>query len=636
MKHFLFFLFLFVPVFTGLGQEHPDALLKQLNLQQWRDFVPSQAGDMYDVKHYELNLNVDPNVREISGTVTTSFQMLTEGNSVGFDLYRNMIIDSIYYAGQKLSSYTFAEDIINIHLPATLAQGDFGKIAISYHGAPQYEGFEAFSVDTHSKNKILWTLSQPYGAYTWWPCKQTLTDKADSIDVVVTVPNRDNRVASNGVLVETLETEDFITYHWKHKHPVATYLIAIAVTNYLELRTQVDIPGQNPIPVIDYAYPEELQAWSMDQRYVKQAMQFLSERFILYPFADEKYGHARFPYMGGMEHQTMSFMYNLGESLVVHELAHQWFGDYITCGSWHDIWLNEGFAMYCEGLYREHYSPTTFRGWRLEYLSSVTGSPGGSVYRYDISDVNAIFDSRLTYYKGTLVLHTLRKQVGDEAFFNGIRSYLQDPDLTGGFAQTENLRQHIEQAADTSLIEFFDDWIYREGYPSYTIGWQPGDTKSRIKISQVTSHPSVDFFKLKVPIRFTGAAKDTIVWVPNTENGQIFEIDLGFRPTQVECDPNFELITRNNKVVAETIVTGMNNPAGKKVEIYPNPSPTGNIHIHSLQEIKQIEVYTLDGKRIGQTDAPAKETDIQLNTGNYLVKISFYDNTNYTEKLIVK
>jgi aminopeptidase N len=590
---------------------------------------------MYDVKHYELNVNVNPNVSEISGTVTTSFQMVTESATVGFDLYRNMTIDSIYYNGQKCLTYSFANDRITINLPSSLGQGAFGKVAVSYHGQPYSSGFGAFETDTHNGNKILWTLSEPYGAYTWWPCKQTLTDKADSIDVVVTVPNG-NKVASNGLLISTLATGNTIQYHWKHKHPIATYLIAFAVTNYVELLSEVEIPGKNPIQVIDYAYPEEKTDWENSQIYARQAMQFYSNRFILYPFADEKYGHARFPWGGGMEHQTMSFMYNLSESLVIHELAHQWFGDYITCGSWNHIWLNEGFATYCEGLYTEHHYPNSFKEWRRQNISSIVTSNGGSVYCYDTTDESTIFDSRLSYSKGGMVLHALRTQVGDEAFFNGVRSYLQDPDLAGSFATTEDLRRHIEIAADTSLVEFFNDWIYQQGHPSYTIRWQPGDTQTWVKISQVPSHSSVSFFEMKVPVQFTAASKDTIVWLHNIENGQLFEVDLGFRPTNVKFDPNYELITKNNKVLKGEFVSIAETKIDKKIKIYPNPSPAGNIQIRSTTEMKQIAVYTLDGKRIQQEYFPKKETNIRLTDGNYLVKITFADDTSYTEKVIVQ
>jgi aminopeptidase N len=437
--------------------------------------------------------------------------------------------------------------------------------------------------------------------------------------------------------VDTLNAQQ-VKFHWKHNHPIATYLIAIAVTNYTELRSTVNLSRQDSIQIIDYAYPEEQTQWRANQIYAKQAMQFYCERFVLYPFANEKYGHARFPWGGGMEHQTMSFMYNLSEDLVIHELAHQWFGDHITCGSWNHVWLNEGFATYCEGLYTEHYHPGSFKEWRRENSSFVVSAPGGSVYCYNTSDENAIFNSRLSYSKGGMVLHLLRKQVGDTAFFAGIRSYLRDPNLAGGFATTEDFRAHIESAADTTLVEFFDQWIYKQGYPSYTVYWQPGETKTWVKIAQTQSHTSVPFFKLKVPVQFIAASKDTIVWLHHTENEQLFNVDLGFCPTSVRFDPNYEMMTRNNQVIKGrfAIPSLVDNPIDEKIKIYPNPSQVGKISVQSMNKMKQISIYTLDGKRILQNDSPKKDMDFSLNSGVYLVKITLYDDVTYTEKVIIQ
>ena len=463
-------------------------------------------------------------------------------------------------------------------------------------------------------------MSEPYGAYTWWPCKQTLTDKADSIDVIVTVPNG-NKVASNGLLMSvqpTDDTERFTRYHWKHKHPIATYLIAIAVTNYVELHSEVEVPDGQPISIVDYAYPEELESWQLNRIYTRKAMQFFNELFMLYPFADEKYGHARFPWGGGMEHQTMSFMFNLDETLVVHELAHQWFGNHITCGSWNDIWLNEGFATYCEDLYVERYYPNIFNAQRIIRKNSCTGLPGGSVYCYNTSDVNAIFNPRLSYDKGAMVLHMLRKQVGDDAFFNGIRSYLRDPALAGGFAETADLQRHIEAAADTSLVEFFDSWIYQQGYPSYRVAWQAGDTKTWVKISQIQSHPSAGFFKMHVPVQFTTAGKDTILWMHHTEDEQIFEVDPGFRPTAVSFDPNVEMISKNNTVVREDFVS---------LQAVPVPV---------RDDVRQILIYTPDGKQVGQTHFPGIETHIPLSSGMYVVKTVYGDQSVTTQKILIQ
>jgi aminopeptidase N len=187
-------------------------------------------------------------------------------------------------------------------------------------------------------------------------------------------------------------------------------------------------------------------------------MNLYADLFEPYPYADEKYGHAEFGWGGGMEHTTVSFMGGLGRGLIAHELGHQWFGDKVTCGSWQDVWLNEGFATYLAGMVIENLDgEADFRSWKQDQISSVTYYPDGSVYipAQDTTSVNRIFSSRLSYNKGSMVLHMLRKKLGDAVFFQGLREYLDDPNLAYGYAKTPDLMQHLESASGEDLTEFF-------------------------------------------------------------------------------------------------------------------------------------------------------------------------------------
>jgi aminopeptidase N len=630
------FLFsMFLAAFSLISaQERSDVIAKQRNLQKVWDFKGSKAGNMYDVTHYELNLNVNPAVNYVSGTVTTLFLMTTESNMVTFDLRGNMIVDSIKFNNQTVT-YTFSNHIISVNLPNTLQPGDMGSVAISYRGVPQSSGFGAWAQTTHNGAPIIWTLSEPYGAYTWWPCKQTLVDKADSVDIIVKTTTG-NKVASNGLLIATHITDDGITHHWKHRHPIATYLIAIAVTNYVELLSSVPVEGQAPIQIVDYAYPESSSQWLANQQNAVNAMTALNNFFITYPYADEKYGHAQFGWGGGMEHQTMSFMYNLGEMLVVHELAHQWFGDYITCGSWADIWLNEGFATYCEGLYLEYqYGASQFKTWRQGEISDVTSLPGGSVYCYDTTSVSSIFNGRLSYAKGGMVLHMLRRQIGDEAFFQGIMNYLQDPNLANGFARTPDLQAHFEAAADTSLTEYFNDWVYLQGYPKFAVTWQATSQTAWVRLSQTPSHSSVSFFEMKVPIRFSRPGQDTTVWFHHMNNNQVFNANIGFQATQVSFDPNYEIVSRYNTVNQGQIVAvepGQENA----VTIFPNPSNDGIVFVESTKSIENLKIFSLTGKKIMEERIGGNKTEIELAKGIYLLNVTLNDNSSEIRKIVVQ
>ena len=322
----------------------------------------------------------------------------------------------------------------------------------------------------------------PYGARDWWPCKQDLTDKADSIDVFVTHPRfydtHEYKTASNGILVSETVTESNKTNHWKHGYPIPAYLIAFAVTNYSVYFDYAYEGTDNEFSIINYVYPESLADAQAQTAITADIMEIFGELFGMYPYADEKYGHAQFNWGGGMEHTTMSFMGSFGRSLIAHELAHQWFGDKITCGSWEDIWLNEGFATYLEALTRERIDGNeAFIAWRENTVSDITAKSDGSVRCSDTTDVSRIFDWRLSYQKSAMVLHMLRYKLGDADFFSAVQNYMADPELAFGYARTIDLQNHLEAQSGIDLDEFFADWYVGEGHPSYQLRWyQSGDS----------------------------------------------------------------------------------------------------------------------------------------------------------------
>jgi aminopeptidase N len=169
---------------------------------------------------------------------------------------------------------------------------------------------------------------------------------------------------------------------------------------------------------------------------------------------------------------------------------------------WQDIWLNEGFATYLTGLAIENIAgDQSFLNWKQRNVRVITTFPGGSVFVNDTTNISALFSGRLSYSKGAYLLHMLRWIMGDEQFFNGIRNYYEDPEVANGFAQHEQLVAHMEAAGDTSLTEFFNDWYYGEGYPVYSLKYSGDNSRTELVLSQSTSHPSVDFFEMPVPVR---------------------------------------------------------------------------------------------------------------------------------------
>jgi len=592
------------------------------------------VSDNYDVKYYRCRWNIDPAVNQVSGNITTFFMPQTPLDSIQMDASVTLSIDSIWYHYAKINFSQQTGDILQIKFPSTVSTLD--SITVFYHGVPQSSGFGSFTQGTHglSQTPIIWTLSEPYGARDWWPCKMTLTDKADSIDTYITVP-LGNKAGSNGMLKEIIPQGTNNTYHWKHRHPIAAYLIAQAVTNYISYTDTAQLQ-HGTVPVVNFVYPEDsTYSRTTDQQLLK-IIHFYDSLFVPYPFADEKYGHAQFGWGGGMEHQTMSFVSSFDIGLLAHELAHHWFGDRVTCGSWRDIWLNEGFAVYCTAisvttLYGESY----FTNWKQSTSNVVISAPGGSVYVDDTTSVARVFDGRLTYDKGAYLLHMLRWKLGDSLFFQGLRNYLNDPALAYSFAKTNMLQQHLESVSGTSLNSFFTKWFYGQGYPIYLVLYnQDANNKMKITLNQTTSHNSVSFYEMPVPIEFKGQGKDTVVVFNHTYSGEVFYADLDFKADSILFDPDMHLISAKNKVMDE----GAYLRSLESLVIYPNPAgEVVNVEINDLTNYpKTVELYNVLGQKIlsfTPTENKFQVPFATVSSGTYYLKIISGDKV-YTQKLV--
>jgi len=547
-------------------------------------FTESDDYASFDVTYQRLNFKVDPAVNYISGSVFSSVKFLNDGvDLIHFDLNDALAVDSVQFNQKQISS-SHSANKISVSLPKTAAKGDVATFEVFYHGAPPQNGMGSFVASTHAGSPIVWTLSEPYGAKDWWPCKESLQDKIDSIDIFISSPKQ-YLGASNGKLVENKIVGENNIAHWKHKFPIATYLVGIAVTNYQTYSDFLKLDNGQKIEVLNYVYPEYLSTAKSQSANILDILANYNKMFITYPFANEKYGHAQFGWGGGMEHQTMSFMTSLDFELVAHEMAHQWFGDYITLASWHDIWLNEGFATYLTGLtYENLLNGQYWMPWKNIQVNRITATANGSVYVADTTDINRIFNSRLSYSKGAYLLHMLRWEMGDTKFFNGLKNYLNDKTLAYGFASQEKFVKHIEAAGDTTFTEFFKDWYYGEGFPTYRIIYYTDITdngKQKIRISQSPSSSTVPFFEMHVPIRVwkNGVYKDLRLY--NTVQNQEFTI-ADSRADKIEFDPDKWLIAKADMV----------NGTNDNVEIE-------NIRIVSEYQSNSVEIFLPDNSTDG-------------------------------------
>ena len=595
----------------------------------------------YDLKYHRFFWFIDPSQRYISGSVTSYFVATSEVmNSIQFQLNNSLSADSALFKGH-ITEINHTGDVITIPLSPTVSVGNLDSVTVFYHGVPGISGFGSFENYVHNGAPGMWTLSEPYGASDWWPSKNDLTDKIDSIDVYVVMP-KGNHAASNGILVsETPYDANSTLAHWKHRYPIASYLIAVGVTNYARYADYYKT-GSDSIEILNYVYPEDSIQLRTITPDAAKSMGLFEKLFTPYPFRKEKYGHAQCNFQGGMEHQTMTFLgkNQFNHNVIAHELAHQWFGDMITCGSWQDIWLNEGFATYCSGLSYEYlFSENEFQNWIKQTREYVVKYPQGSVFCTDTSNISGIFNNGLTYYKGALLLHMLRWILGDNDFFQGIRNYLNDPELKNGFVRTSDLKKHLENQSGKDLTRFFAEWFYGTGIPGYNVQVkQQPDLNTVVTIDQTQYNSNVSFFDMIVPIEFKGAKNDTIISFDHTYSGQTFEFNPDFKIDSVFFDPISKILFNKSEITLNQ-VTFLQNINENNISILPNPA-NGSLNVlHASGELSHIQILDLEGK--SETVIPTKKDDAllvlniqHLQPGMYILKLGTSD-WKETKKFVV-
>lgn len=585
------------------------------------NFVANQNTANYDITYHRLRFTINPANDFITGNVTTHYIAKENLNTVTFDLTDELTVNSVTHHGNSLTFSQNSNKELIINLPATQNINVLDSLTIDYAGIPSNDE-NAFVTYTHGSTPGLYTLSEPYGARDWWPCKQDLNDKVDSIDVYITAPSQYVSV-SNGLQVGIVTNPNTTkTTHFHHGYPIPAYLIAIAATNYT-IFTQQAGTAPNNFPIVNYIYPENQVSTQASLAVTLPIMNLFETLFETYPFSDEKYGHAQCALGGGMEHTTVSFMGGFSRELIAHELGHQWFGDKITCGTWKDIWLNEGFASYLAGLVIENLDGATqFNNWKASLNNNITSSPGGAVYLTDAEtqNVGRIFSSRLTYDKGAMVVNMLRFKLGDTNFFQGVQNYLDDADLAYGYALTEDLKVHLETVSGMDLDEFFNDWVYNQGYPTYTISAQNwGTNQVRFVINQTQSHASVSFFEMPVPVRVFGNSGQQMDFIlQNTTNGQVFIENIPFQVASVTFNPNNDIISRNSTTTLGTT----NFELSQDIKIYPNPvSQVLNLELPDGIVIEKTVFYNALGQIIKEAKNETSWDVSGLPTGVNFIKV---------------
>jgi len=378
------------------------------------------------------------------------------------------------------------------------------------------------------------------------------------------------RVGSNGRLVSVTENNDGTsTTHWSERYPISTYLISVTLANFSAFTNWWRYSPSDSLPVINYVLPEHLANALASLPRTVDMLQIFSDAFGLYPFIREKYGHCEFGWGGAMEHQTMTSTTTFDEITIAHELGHQWFGDLITCASWPELWLNEGFATYTEAIWLERSYGTDRYAAHMNEQMRDARSATGTLYLQDTTNVRSMFSNARVYAKGASVLHMLRHVVGDSAFDKILRTYVADSRFRFGTVTTRQFQGLCEEVSGVPLGYFFDQWVFGEKYPVYTVAWadsaSDGGYRVTVTLRQITRTENPAFFRMPLDIRFTAASWDTTITVMHERDGQSFTVTLPQRPEALQLDPE-------NWVLKEILPSGGTIP--ERVQLLPNfPNP---------------------------------------------------------------
>jgi len=504
--------------------------------------APDSSG--WDVRHYTIEVAVDPEAQTIRGRVTILARVTAERlDTVRLDLGQALTIDSVTIP-RGLLGFSRAGDRVAVAGRRAWGRNERLEITIWYGGHPD----DGLLFETHAGLPAVASYGLPYHARRWWPCKDTPADKAEEgADLLVTVP-RGLVVASNGRLVRhVLEPRGTERYAWTESYPIYPDAISIAVANYASFVRFYHDSAADSMPLTFYVYPEDRAKAERDFAGLVEMLESYVATFGPYPFRREKYGVAEFPIRSFREHQTLP---SYGAALITgdrrndwilaHELAHQWFGNLLTVANWSHIWLNESFATYAFALWQEH------RGGDSAYRAAMHGlyhsDFEGTLYVPDSMDVSHFFGPT-TFSKGAWVLHMLRHVMGYSSFFRALRAYVREFSYQN--VMTEDFQRVCEREYGKPLDWFFKEWVYGTSEPAYVLKWaaaaQGTDSTTVVNIRQTSGAGT---FTMPLDLRVSRARGDTTLVVWDSLATQRWDLRLGRGTTGVVLDPDNWVLRR--------------------------------------------------------------------------------------------
>jgi len=600
------------PLYPHFLLDKPQFTLKDWESSSW---IEPKLSHLFDVLHYQLDLKFDLINLTMEGVVTTQNESKVDSLSgITLDLVNSLIVDSVKVNGVMIGRISHVNNELEIIFNPPFARGDTFEVEIAYHGYPANDGSGGFFFDPKVTYSVGVTVENmpPSASQYWFPCYDKPDDKATA-NLNITIPIG-NIVASNGILagVDTIPNlpDTLLTYHWSETHQIATYLICVAISPYATFSDYY-----NGMEVKYFVYPEDSAKAEISFQNVVEMIECFVSLFVPYPFS--KYGIAEAPVFGGwgaMEHQTCTTYGNrliTGDNrydrIVAHELSHMWWGDMITCGEWKDVWLNEGFATYCEALWKEYKEgDAAYRNY-MEWLATPYFLED-SGHRFPIYDPQTPEEmwSYTIYHKGAWVLHMLRYVLGDSTFFDTMRAYADS--FGYGNAITSDFQRICERVSGNSLDWFFEEWIYMAGYPEYEWTWnvvreKSNNSKIEVTIRQVQELVNnTPVFKMPIELTvYTSAAETTFVVLVD-DTLETFTLQIAGAPDSIKFDKDRWVLKKVQFIpgVSENPSPPWESHSFSLYPCYPNPMSTQTRVRFSLPQNCHINlsIYNLLGEKV--------------------------------------
>jgi len=598
---------------------------------------PSQ--ELIDILHYANYFMLNFATENIQGAQLITFTPLVGGvTELVLDFVDDMSFTSAHLYSPDYESLPFvhAHDRVTISLSPEggLVASDTLTVILTFEGAPQPDGIYGFQFVERDDGKLVAaSLSEPWSARSWWPCKDDPRDKATfdtslySPAGVIGVSNGmelslgpinpylddDGKSCLAGRLADLLgDRTEYVAAYWQETHPISTYHFSVAASEYARL-DDIYISAQgDTLQLTNFVYPDLVPQAEIDFAPLPDMLAWCEDTFGPYPFPGEKYGHTLFDWNGAMEHPTAvtySSLFltgdNFFDTILMHELAHHWFGNLVTCADWSHIWLHEGFATYAEGLWREHRLSENHLRWFMHQRSNFTWWSGPLVRDIQSNDPWYFFDN-MVYYKGAWLLHMLRREIGDTDFFDILRLFPYEQSVAYKTATTDDFVRFCEIYLQRRMSTFFDQWLYRETYPELIVWWMKTGTEGapsvRLDINQI--QPTDPYagdapFVFKIDIRLETADGHVTHVVEVDRRNISVTLDAPTEVDNVVLDPDgwllftAEVTTAVDPIASESRVLRLRKPepnpfTGRGVIAWTTPLSGGD----------ELAVYDARGRRV--------------------------------------